>query len=49
MELKKFASSDSVFHRNDGIGGKRNMDAYQVIWGARKRVRWSIRRTATTL
>src|SRR5712691_4355287 len=32
-ELKKFGEfKDGVFHRHDGTGGKRNMDAYQAIW-----------------
>jgi hypothetical protein len=32
-ELKKFGSfADGIFHRNEGVPGKRNMDAYQAIW-----------------
>src|SRR5258708_7806462 len=32
-ELKKFGEfKDGVFHRRDGVPGKRNMDAYQAIW-----------------
>ena len=32
-ELKKFGSfADGIFTRNEGVSGKRNMDAYQAIW-----------------
>jgi len=32
-ELKKFGEfKDGVFHRREGVPGKRNMDAYQAIW-----------------
>ena len=32
-ELKQFGTfTDGIFHRNDGVPGKRNMDAYQAIW-----------------
>ncbi len=32
-ELKKFGEfKDGVFHRRDGVPGKRNLDAYQAIW-----------------
>jgi hypothetical protein len=32
-ELKAFGEfKDGVFHRHDGVAGKRNMDAYQAIW-----------------
>jgi hypothetical protein len=32
-ELKAFGEfRDGVFHRRDGVPGKRNMDAYQAIW-----------------
>jgi hypothetical protein len=32
-ELKKFGEfKDGIFHRRDGVGGKRNVDAYQAIW-----------------
>jgi len=32
-ELKAFGEfKDGVFHRNEGLPGKRNMDAYQAIW-----------------
>jgi len=32
-ELKAFGEfKDGVFHRRDGVPGKRNMDAYQAIW-----------------
>jgi hypothetical protein len=32
-ELKAFGEfRDGVFHRHDGVAGKRNMDAYQAIW-----------------
>ena len=32
-ELKKFGEfKDGIFHRRDGVPGKRNMDAYQAIW-----------------
>src|SRR5262249_27647966 len=32
-ELKAFGEfKDGVFHRREGVPGKRNMDAYQAIW-----------------
>jgi hypothetical protein len=32
-ELKKFGEfKDGVFHRREGLPGKRNLDAYQAIW-----------------
>jgi hypothetical protein len=32
-KLKKFGEfKDGVFHRREGVPGKRNMDAYQAIW-----------------
>src|SRR5262245_7516529 len=32
-ELKAFGEfKDGIFHRRDGVPGKRNMDAYQAIW-----------------
>ncbi len=32
-ELKQFGEfKDGVFHRREGVPGKRNMDAYQAIW-----------------
>jgi hypothetical protein len=32
-ELKKFGEfKDGVFHRREGVPGKRNLDAYQAIW-----------------
>jgi hypothetical protein len=32
-ELKAFGEfKDGVFHRRDGVPGKRNLDAYQAIW-----------------
>jgi hypothetical protein len=32
-ELKKFGEfKDGVFHRHEGVPGKRSMDAYQAIW-----------------
>ncbi len=32
-ELKQFGEfKDGVFHRHEGVPGKRNMDAYQAIW-----------------
>lgn len=32
-ELKRFGEfKDGVFHRHEGVPGKRNMDAYQAIW-----------------
>src|SRR5215470_4753722 len=32
-ELKAFGEfKDGVFHRKEGVPGKRNMDAYQAIW-----------------
>ena len=31
--LKNFGTfADGIFHRNEGVPGKRNMDAYQAIW-----------------
>ena len=32
-ELKAFGTfKDGIFHRNDGVPGRRNCDAYQAIW-----------------
>ena len=32
-ELKTFGEfKDGIFHRHEGVPGKRNMDAYQAIW-----------------
>ena len=32
-ELKSIGEfKDGIFHRHDGVAGKRNMDAYQAIW-----------------
>jgi hypothetical protein len=32
-ELRKFGTfKDGIFHRNEGVPGRRNTDAYQAIW-----------------